>query len=201
MNPQYLSEGGRSRSATPFRPFVCATVLAAAVAGAPNAAAPVAAQEPAGPPASQHGTVSQTVNRTIISAGYDRPVARGRVLFGDSGLVANDALWTPGANRATWVEFSTNVEINGNAVPAGRYSLWSIPRNGPWSLLLNKTWDTHHAIYPGDVDDVLRIEVSPERGEHMEALALYFPVVGPYETELRIHWGTVVVPLRITVPE
>jgi hypothetical protein len=172
-----------------------------AAAMAPAVGATAAAQEPDRPPASQHGTVSQTVNRTVISAGYDRPVARGRVLFGDSGLVAYGALWTPGANRATWLEFSTNVEINGTTVSAGRYSLWTIPRNGTWTVILNRTWDTNHAIYPGDVDDVLRIEVPTSRGEHMEALAIYFPVVGPWETEMRIHWGSIVLPLTIAVPE
>jgi hypothetical protein len=163
-------------------------------------ASALAAQEASGPPASQHGTVAQTVNRTTITAGYDRPVARGRVLFGDDGLIAYDALWTPGANRATWLEFSTDVEINGHPVAAGRYSLWTIPRSGPWTAILNRTWDTHHAIYPGDVDDALRLDVSTEPAAHMEALALYFPVVGPYSTTLRVHWGTVSFALQIEVP-
>lgn len=171
--------------------------LAIAAATAPGAAL---AQEAEGPPASQHGTVSQTVNRTVISAGYDRPVARGRVLFGEAGIVVSDALWTPGANRATWLEFSTDVEINGVPVPAGRYSMWTIPRGTDWTFILNRVWDTHHAIYPGDTDDVLRIEIAPEQGAHMETLALYFPVVGPYSTTLRVHWGEVVLPVEIAVP-
>lgn len=49
--------------------------------------------------ASQHGSVAQTVNRTVITLEYDRPVARGRELFG--GIVDWDAIWTPGANVAT----------------------------------------------------------------------------------------------------
>jgi hypothetical protein len=172
--------------------------LAVGAAAAPSVAP---AQERTGPPASQHGTVSQTVNRTVITAGYDRPVARGRVLFGEAGIVASDALWTPGANRATWLEFSTDVEINGAAVPAGRYSVWTIPRDGDWTFILNRTWDAHHAIYPGDVDDVLRIELPTEQGAHMETLALYFPVVGPYSATLRVHWGRTILPIEIGVPE
>jgi hypothetical protein len=182
----------RTRKAGPALAFVLG-LAATLPANAP-------AQEVSGPPASQHGSVAQTVNRTTITAGYDRPVARGRVLFGDDGLIAYDALWTPGANRATWLEFSTDVEINGHPVPAGRYSLWTIPRSGPWTAILNRTWDTHHAIYPGDEDDALRIDISTEQGAHMEALALYFPVVGPYSTTLRVHWGTVSFALQIDVP-
>jgi hypothetical protein len=174
--------------------------LAIALGLAATLPANTLAQEASGPPASQHATVAQTVNRTTITAGYDRPVARGRVLFGDDGLIAYDALWTPGANRATWLEFSTDVEINGNSVPAGRYSLWTIPRSGPWTAILNRTWDTHHAIYPGDEDDALRLDVSTEQGAYMETLALYFPVVGPYSTTLRVHWGTVSFALQIEVP-
>lgn len=174
--------------------------LAIALGLAATLPANTLAQEASGPPASQHATVAQTVNRTTITAGYDRPVARGRVLFGDDGLIAYDALWTPGANRATWLEFSTDVEINGRPVPAGRYSLWTIPRSGPWTAILNRTWDTHHAIYPGDEDDALRLDVSTEPAAHMEALALYFPVVGPYSTTLRVHWGTVSFALQIEVP-
>ena len=49
--------------------------------------------------ASQHALLAQTVNQTVITLEYDRPVARGRELFG--ALVEWDAIWTPGANRAT----------------------------------------------------------------------------------------------------
>ena len=52
------------------------------------------------PQASQHGTVSQTVNTTTITLEYDRPVLRGRSIFGE--LLDYDVVWTPGANRATW---------------------------------------------------------------------------------------------------
>jgi hypothetical protein len=156
-------------------------------------------EERQGPPASQHGTISQTVNTTDITVTYDRPSARGRVLFGVEDLVVYDALWTPGANRATTLEFSRDVRVAGQPVPAGRYSVWTIPAADDWTLILNRVWDTHHAIYPGDVDDVLRIQLTPESGAHMETLAIYFPVVGPYETTMRIHWGQTILPVPIEV--
>jgi hypothetical protein len=59
------------------------------------AAGPVVAQ----PAASQHGAVSQVVNTTTISLEYDRPVLRGRSVFGD--ILDYDAVWTPGATRST----------------------------------------------------------------------------------------------------
>lgn len=147
--------------------------------------------------ASQHGVVSQTVNETEIRLEYDRPVARGRELFGE--LVEWDAIWTPGANRATWIEFSGPVTINGHKVPEGRYAIWMVPQGDrPWEVIFVSEWDTHHGMFPFD-SEVLRIEVASEQGAHMEALAYYFPVVGPYEATLRMHWGSTIVPLQISV--
>jgi len=151
------------------------------------------------PPASQHGSVSQRVNTTTITVVYDRPVARGRTLFADDGVVMPGALWTPGANRATTIEFTHDVTVEGHAVPRGRYSVWTIPGDSTWTFILNSLWDTHHAIYPGDESDALRVLIKPVGGEYMEALAFYFPRVDPYETELRLHWGETVLPVRIAV--
>lgn len=183
MNP-------RTRLAT-----LCATLfLVTGVAGPPSAAG----QESRTPPASQHGVVSQTVNATVITLEYDRPVARGRELFG--GIVDWTAVWTPGANRATWIDVSTEVILEGAALPAGRYGIWLVPQEAePWEVVLVREWDTHHSYYPFE-SEALRLTASPATGEHMETLAFYFPVVGPYEAELRMHWGTTVLPLRIEVP-
>ena len=157
------------------------------------AASPLHAQ----PRPSQHGAVSQTVNETTITLEYDRPVARGRTLFG--GIVDYGAIWTPGANRATWIELSAPVTFEGVAVEAGRYGLWMVPRDdAPWEVVLVSDWDTYHSYFSFETE-VLRVRVAPEAGSHMETLAFYFPVVGPYETTLRMHWGTTVVPLRIEV--
>ena len=84
-------------------------------------ASPLTAQK-----ASQTGTVSQEVNDTRISMQYDRPVARGRPLFGE--LIEWDAIWTPGANRATWIEFSKPVRVEGQEIEAGKYGLWMTPK-------------------------------------------------------------------------
>ncbi len=167
--------------------------LTAAVSAIPSSAQ---IANPA-PQASQHGMVSQTVNRTVITLGYDRPVARGRVLFGN--LVEWDAIWTPGANRATWIDFSEHVELEGNALEAGRYALWMVPtENGPWEIVVVSEWDTDHGIFPFG-EEVFRTMVQPETGSHMEVLAYYFPVIGAYEATLRFHWGSTIIPLQIEV--
>ena len=61
---------------------------------------------------SQSGSVSQTVANTEITVTYDRPVARGRELFG--GIVPYGEIWNPGANDATAIALSRAITINGS---------------------------------------------------------------------------------------
>ncbi|HEX9563023.1 MAG TPA: DUF2911 domain-containing protein [Gemmatimonadaceae bacterium] len=151
-----------------------------------------------GVPFSQHGTVSQRVSHTDISIEYNRPVARGRTLFG--ALVKWDTLWHPGADSATRISFSKDVTFQGSPLPRGEYSVWLIPReSAPWTLVLSSAARVFHSPYPGAEADVLRVDVQPERGGHMETLAYYFPVVGRDSTVLRIHWGETVLPVHIRV--
>jgi len=154
-----------------------------------------------GYPFSQRGRVDQTVAFTDISVVYGRPVARGRVLFGDSALVKWDAIWHPGADSATRVTFSRDVKLEGRDVKAGEYTIWLIPRaDKPWTLILSRAAHVFHIPYPGESSDALRVDVTPERGSHMETLAIYFPVVLRDEAVMRIHWGETIVPIRIKAP-
>ena len=148
--------------------------------------------------ASEHGTVSQKVDGTTISVEYDRPVARGRDLFG--ALVRWNQTWTPGANNATTLEVDKDVRINGAMLPKGKYSVWMIPRDtAAWTVILHRNAKLWHTQRPNQTEEQLRFDVTPEQGSHMETLAWYFPVVGPEMTTLRMHWGTTVVPMKIDV--
>ena len=169
-----------------------------AAAGAADAAGelPILALEDVKP--SQSGSVRQEVANTTIEITYDRPVARGRDLFG--GIVPFGEIWNPGANDATAISFSRDVTVNGNPLPAGRYSLWAIPDPNRWTIVFNRQADVYHTPYPGEGDDALRLMASPRRGAHMETLAFYFAAVEKKDAELRLHWGETYVPLRITVP-
>jgi hypothetical protein len=145
-------------------------------------------------PPSQHAMVSQTVGGTEISIDYNRPVARGRLLFG--GLVPWRKEWNPGADSATRITVSTDVVVNGKPLSAGEYSLWAIPDSTAWTVILSKAAHVYHIPYPVG-QDALRIRVSPRRGGPMETLGLYFPVVDGTVAILNLHWGTTIVPLTI----
>ena len=171
-----------------------AMIAALAVAGA----MPCSAQ---GYPFSQRARVEQTVAFTDISVVYGRPVARGRVLFGDSALVKWNAIWHPGADSATLVRFSHDLQLEGRDVKAGEYSVWLVPRaSGPWTVILSRAAHVFHQPYPGESADALRFDVTPERGAHMETMAFYFPVVLRDEAVMRIHWGDMIVPVKIRAP-
>jgi hypothetical protein len=149
-------------------------------------------------PKSQHGTVTQRIQATDITISYNRPVARGRALFGS--LVAWNRIWHPGADSATTIAFSKDVTINGQTLKAGRYSLWTIPEEStPWTIIFNRGVGGWHTNYPGESQDALRLKVSPDSGAYIETLTYYFPMVDADSAALRLQWGTVVLPLKIKV--
>lgn len=85
---------------------------------------------------SQAAAVSQRVADTEITVTYSRPVARGRELFG--ALIAYGKVWNPGADQATAVRFSRDVELEGRTLAAGAYSVWVIPNAAAWTVIFNR---------------------------------------------------------------
>lgn len=148
------------------------------------------------PRPSQHASVSQQVAGTTITIEYNRPVARGRTLFGS--LVPYGRVWCPGADYCTTIQLSTEITVNGQKLAAGTYSLWAEPQAERWTMIFNRAQPVFHTRYPAE-QDVLRVQTTPRQGSHMETLAFYFPVVDGNHAELVLHWGTVVVPLSIDV--
>lgn len=147
---------------------------------------------------SQSGSVSQTIANTEITVTYDRPVARGRELYG--GIVAYGEIWNPGANDATVISFSRAVTINGQPLEGGVYSIWAIPDPTEWTVIFSRAADVFHEPYPDEEHDALRLVIAPTSGDHMETLTFYFSAIEKKDAELRLHWGHTIVPLAITVP-
>lgn len=131
---------------------------------------------------------------TELAVVFNRPSARGRELFG--GIVPYDSVWNPGADEATRVEVSRDVMVDGRSLPAGKYSLWVIPRPESWTMIFSRAHDVYHVPYP-EGKDALRLEVQPRVGGHMETMAFYFPVATTDSARLHLHWGTTVLPLHL----
>ncbi|HEY2432781.1 MAG TPA: DUF2911 domain-containing protein [Vicinamibacterales bacterium] len=148
---------------------------------------------------SQHGSVTQEVAGTTFTIEYDRPVARGRELFG--ALVPYDRVWCPGANECTTLTITSDITVEGKKLPKGTYTIWAKPGRETWSIIFNRAHPTFHTQYLRvQRDDFLTVEVIPRTASPMETLAFYFAVVDGRHTELVLHWGTVAVPLSIDVP-
>ena len=96
-------------------------------------------------PLSPGDSVTATVAGATLAVRYSRPSARGRVIFG--GVVPWDQVWRTGANEATVLETGAALLVAGTPVPAGRYSLWTIPSPAGWKLVLNRNtgqWGTDY---------------------------------------------------------
>ena len=152
-----------------------------------------------GYPFSQRGTVSQTVAFTNIAIEYGRPTARGRALFG--ALVPWDSVWHPGADSATHITITRDIELEGQMVKAGKYTVWLVPReHAAWTFILNRSTGIQHTPYPGTASDVLRVEVMPEQLSHVETVQYNFPMVLRDAAQLRLQWGTTAITLKLRAP-
>ena len=104
---------------------------------------------------------------------YSRPLKNNRTIFG--GIIKYDELWRLGANEATEIEFFTNVKIDGKQVAKGRYTLYCLPAENKWTIIVNKdNYCWGNFIY--DIKkDVLRINIPIEKNtETVEAMTMYF---------------------------
>lgn len=150
---------------------------------------------------SERGVAAQTVDGTVITVDYARPQARGRrVLFGERGkaVVYWGEMWTPGANWATTLEVNRDIHLNGQAVPAGKYSVWIVPQaDGPWTFHLNKEPRLFHTRHPKPEDQFLTVQVAPGRADQVEVLTFDFPRVAQDGTTLRMRWGRTAVAVEI----
>jgi hypothetical protein len=147
---------------------------------------------------SPRGSLTQSVNGTEISIRYYRPVLRGRTPF--PNVVSWGRTWTPGADSATRIETTGLLDVEGQALPAGKYSIWFIPQEkDAWTVIFNRSADAFHLSYD-EGQDALRVQARPmTSSESVETLQFSFPVVDADSAVLQFHWGTYVLPVRVHV--
>lgn len=136
-----------------------------------------------------------------IEVAYNRPFKKGREIFGN--LVPFDVVWRTGANEATTFETNKNLVIEGKILPAGKYSLWTIPGEDVWSIVFNSEYGQWGINSKGEANrdpqrDVLSIEVRPvEQDQVMEQFTIAFEQVGA-EAEMVLMWDKTVVAVPFT---
>ena len=113
------------------------------------------------PQPSPAAKVQQTVGLTDISIEYSRPSKNDRVIFGE--LVPMDEVWRTGANDATTIEFTSDVKIEGQSLPKGKYALFTIPEENEWTIIINKNAKQWGAYSYKQEEDVLRVKVKSQK--------------------------------------
>jgi hypothetical protein len=96
-------------------------------------------------PMSVRDTARASIGDATFTVDYGRPLARGRTLLGD--VIQFDHVWRTGANAATQFTTSKPITIAGMQVPAGKYTLWTVPREHGAELIVNKQsgqWGTEY---------------------------------------------------------
>jgi len=121
-----------------------------------------------------------------ITVDYSSPRMRGRKIYG--GLVPYGQIWRAGANEATTFVTQANLVVAGKEVPAGSYTLFTIPGEDRWTLILSKKTGEWGTSYPGEANDLLRVSMNVEKlSSPVENFTIAFDPAGSSCT-MRLDW-------------
>lgn len=150
------------------------------------------------PAPSPLGKVEQRIGLTDVSIEYSRPSKKGRTIFGD--LVPYDKPWRTGANSATKITFSEDVNFGGVDVPKGSYAMITKPGMKTWSFMLYPHNSTNFGSYLES--DVTPITISANsivmpKGVNVESLMMGFDNLTASSGDYYLLWDNVYVPVAI----
>ena len=175
------------------------------------------------PRPSQKASVMQTIGVTDVTITYSRPGVKGRKIWGDppAELAAGTAtlddqnkrpkdmvivpyghVWRTGANEATQFEVTDEVLINGQKLPAGSYSLHTIPGKDEWTIVFNGTANQWGSFNYDEKKDTLRVKAKPEwLTENQEWLSYSFDPVTDNTAQVNIRWEKLRVPFTVEIKD
>ena len=121
-------------------------------------------------------TATGNVKGANITITYSSPAVKSRQIWG--ALVPYDKVWRAGANQATIFETDKNIKVEGKALPAGKYSLYAIPGEKEWTIILNSATGQWGVMKGGlttqdPAKDVVRVTVKPKKSANMNERLLY----------------------------
>lgn len=138
------------------------------------------------PRVSQKASVTQRIGLTDVQITFSRPGVKKRTIWGD--LVPYDKVWRTGANEATTISFSTDVKVEGQNLPAGKYGLFTIPTQTGWTIIFNKDADQWGSNKYKQESDALRVQVKPEDASNQEWLDFNFQNLSPESADVVLRW-------------
>jgi hypothetical protein len=187
-------------------------------------ATPFASAQVRLPRPSQKASVMQTIGVTDVTITYSRPGVKGRTIWGDplpeqagtkgeatlddqnvrpkgAAIVPWGHAWRTGANEATQFVVTDDVLINGQKLPAGSYSLHTIPTKDEWTIIFNSVANQWGSFRYDPAKDTLRVKAKPQWVEHSkEWLEFWIDPINANSAQVNIAWEKVRVPFTVEVP-
>jgi hypothetical protein len=174
------------------------------------------------PRPSQKASVMQRIGVTDVTITYSRPGVKNRQIWGDplpgqtakgeatldnqnerpkgAVIVPWGHVWRTGANEATQFVITDDVLINGQKLPAGSYSLHTIPTTDEFTIVFNGTANQWGSFDYDPAKDTLRVKAKPQwLNENQEWLEYTFDPVTDDSAQVNIRWEKVNVPFTIKV--
>ncbi|WP_276365642.1 DUF2911 domain-containing protein [Chryseolinea sp. H1M3-3] len=136
-------------------------------------------------------------DKAIARVTYSRPAKNDREVFGK--LVPYGKVWRTGANENTEIKFYQDVELGGKKVKAGTYSLFTIPGEKEWTIILNSDLDYWGAFKYNEKNDVTRFTVPvASLSEPLENFSIQFEGKGDKQAVMKLGWDktAVEVPMK-----
>jgi hypothetical protein len=133
-------------------------------------------------------TARGTIGGATLTVNYSRPLARGRVLLG--GIIPYDRVWRTGANAATHFTTSAPITLAGLRLPAGTYTLWTLPHASGVDLIVNKQTGQWGTQYDADQDLGRAPMVSGAPTTPVEQFTISVVPVDAQHGTLVMEWGT-----------
>lgn len=128
------------------------------------------------------------LNGKSLSITYSSPSVRGRKIFG--GLVPYDKVWRTGANASTTLNTEVALKIGNASVPAGAYSLYTLPSAGTWKLIINKQTGQWGTKYDAS-RDLARVDMKKiTLPQPQEKMSISFENTHGAHTQLHVRWDT-----------
>lgn len=143
---------------------------------------------------SKNGKTQGLIDDVEITLEYGRPSVKGRKIWG--GLVPYDRVWRTGADEATTLEVTSDIAVEGQVLPAGVYSLFTIPGEAEWTVIFNTVSEQWGAFNYDETKDALRVAVTPQTAEFVESLELLIE-----DSDVILRWGELAVPFRISASQ
>jgi hypothetical protein len=150
------------------------------------------------PAPSTSQTIKQAFGLGDITIDYSRPSAKTRTVFGE--VVPFGKIWRTGANAATKITFADDVQVEGKAVKAGTYAIYTIPNKDSWEVMLysDLTMGGNTSNYKIE-NEVIRVMVKPMMiSTPVETFTINLADMTATSTTLELVWEKTVVPVKIT---